>query len=363
MSVLAEAKSKIPGYSEKDLQRDRAKRLMKELQATGWKRNFQIASANLAAALQESMELDEIRAALAAREAARADFFAFNEIESSLQQQVSAPRGKIDAPPESEVAPALQWLNTQMSELMSFVRDLDRGLGDVSSIEEALRDDDVVKLWRDIEDAADRYEEIRQAQEIICRLPAELEGPQLSALLNGVGRLRNGFDMETVWTRERKPRTPAQRGTYDRAYLDWLEAPPVPKYDWDTVGDRNIPVWPYAAHSSLDPREPRYAPRIEVLRWLAKHKAAWVPTFDEMHATANDIRFMLAPLNTIAQTRAALHAFRRYYTDRGVKPVTPFDVQTALESLPAERGQRDNRDRDGRMHTDPRILAALGEAP
>lgn len=363
MSVLAEAKSRIVGYAEKEQERDRARRLLKDLRATGWKRDFEIAAANCEAAIRNGLELDELRAAIAAREAARPNLFVYNELESILGVMAKAPRDKIDAPDESHVAPALQWLNEQMSELMSFVRELDRGLGTVASVEDALRDDDLVRLWRDIDDAADRYEEIRQAQEVICRLPSTLDGPELSAMVNGVGRLRNAFDMETVWTRQRKPRTPAPRGAYDRAFLDWLEDPPAPVYDWEKVGDRNIPVWPYAAQSTLDPREPRDAPRIEVLRWLAKNNAAWVPTFEEMRAAVNDIRSMLTSLNTIGQIRAAHEAFHRYYTARHVDPVKSFDVATALANLPAPRGLRDNRDHEGRMHTDPRILAAIGEAP
>lgn len=361
MSVLEEASALIEGYSEQESERQRAKRLRRDVLATSWKRTFEVASANYEFLLRTSTELDEIRAALAAREAARPDMLAYNEIESMLQSMAKVAPAKIDARAESAVGPALEWLNGQMSELMSFVRELDRDLGSVSSIEDAIRDDKLIKTWRDIEDAADRYQEIRRAQETICRKTAVFDGPALTQLLNGVGRLKNAFDHDRVWIDERKPRKAAERGPYDRAFLDWLEDPPSPAYDWAVPGGPGVPVWPSDAQSPLDARATRTADRIEALRWMARNHAPWVPTFKQMRAAVDDIAAMLTRLDTIALTRRALEAFDRYYTQRGVTPVKPFDGRAALAAMPQPRGLRDNRDREGRMHTDPRILAVTGE--
>lgn len=362
MSVTSEAMALIDGYSEKESERDRARRLLADAQATDWARVFQRAAANVEAALQSSTELDEIRAAIAGREAARADFLAFNEITSILQDRAKASREKIDAPTEDAVAPALAWLGTQMSELMSFVRELDDRLGSVSSVDDAIRGDDQhIKAWRDLEDTADRYQEIRQAQERICRMTGTAEdGPALTALLNRAGRLRNAFDHDAQWIWHRTPTSHAERLPYNRAYLEWRENPPAAVYSWQDAG-RGFEVWPAVAQGPLDSRAPRAAERTSVLRWLARHSAAWVPTFAELRAAARDLKTMSGPVDTIAQTRAALEAWDRSYTKRGVTPVTPLDVKAALTALPQPRGLRDNRDAEGRTHADPRIIALVGE--
>ncbi|MEV7631995.1 hypothetical protein AB0N64_06265 [Microbacterium sp. NPDC089318] len=363
--LMTEALSRIEGYAEKESDRDRARRLLADVRATGWKWTFESAAANAQAALACSGELDEIRAAIAAREAARADFEAFNEIESLMKDKAKAyQRDKIDAPTEDAVAPALEWLGTQMSALMSHVRTLDSGLGTVRSIEAAIRDDDLITLWRDLEDAADRYEQIRGAQEKICRMTAtEEDGPALSALLNKAGRLRNAFDHDAYWIRTRTPGKATARDQYNGSFLGWREEPPARVYEWFEE-DRGFEMWPFDAQSPLDSRATRHADRTDALRWLASNHAAWVPTFAQLRAAAFDMDMMMqrsATQLSLAETRAALEAFDRYYTQRGVTPVNPFDGKTALAALPKPRGLRDNRTADGRMHTDPRILALLGE--
>lgn len=360
MSVMSEASARIEGWAAKQSERSRAKRIFDDVKATDWRRQYEIAAKNVETLYDTAQSLDELRSAIDARNAARTNWEAYNEIHSWMKTKSELAPAKTDAPSEAAVEPALAWLNEQMLELLGWVRKLDRKLGRTSSIEDAIRDDDLVKAWRDIEDAADRYEEIRQAQEEISRRTAALDGPALTDLLNHFGILRNALDHHRHWIFQRTRTYAAERGAYDRGYLDWLESPPLPVYEWEATAGR-LRAAPFVAQSPLDSRAPRRADRIEVLRWLAKNNAAWVPTFAEMYSAAADITAMLAPLHTLADTRHALQAFVRYYTDRGVSPVTAFDGRAALAAMPQPRGLRDNRDSEGRVHADPRIVALIGE--
>lgn len=363
MSLLSEASARIEGWVEKESQRARAARLYADVMATDWARAFQVAFDTAEWALVNAQDLDEIRAAIAAREAARPDMLAYNEIKSRLEDMKKAPADNIDGPSPAEVAPALSWLNEQLQTLMTAVVDIDGRLGTVKTVHDAIRDDAKIQAWRELEDAVDRYREIRAAQETLCRrtnVPM-IDGPALSDMLSRYGILRNPLDHHAEILRQRKGTRAADRTALSGAFLDWLEDAPAPVYDWTARGSGMLTAWPSEAQSPLDSRAAREASPTAVVRWLATHKAAWVPTFEQMDAVAASVRAMTAPLHSVNEVRFALDAFDRYYTARGLKPIKPFDAAAAADRLPKPRGLRDNRGPEGVPRPDPRILAVIGE--
>lgn len=363
MSLLTEASARIEGWVEKESQRARAARLYADVVATGWGRKFDIAFDTAEHALVNAQDLDEIRAAIAAREAARPDMLAYNEIKSRFEEMKKAPAGNIDGPSTDAVAPALSWLNEQLQTLMTAVVDIDRRLGSVKTVHDAIRDDEKIQAWRELEDAVDRYREIRAAQETLCRrtnVPM-IDGPALSEMLSRFGILRNPLDHHAGILRDRHGAREAHRTPLSSDFLEWLEDAPTPVYDWTAHGSGMLATWPDEAQSPLDSRASREASPTAVVRWLATNKAAWVPTFEQMEAVAAEVRAMTAPLLSVNELRFALEAFDRYFTARGVKPVKPFDAAAAAASLPKPRGLRDNRRPDGSARPDPRVLALTGE--
>lgn len=361
MSLLTEASARIEGWVEKESQRARAARLYADVMATDWARTFQVAFDTAEWAIANAQDLDEIRAAIAAREAARPDMLAYNEIKSLLEDMKKAPADNIDGPSPDEVAPALSWLNEQMQTLMTAVVDIDRRLGAVKTVHDAIRDDAKIQAWRELEDAVDRYAEIRAAQETLCRRTSVpmIDGPALSEMLARFGILRNPLDHHADIIRIRQGAQEAHRTPQSRGFLEWLEDAPKPAYDWTARGSGMLTTWPDEAQSPLDSRASREASPTAVLRWLATNKAAWVPTFEQMDDIAAEVRAMTAPLHSVNELRFALDAFERYYTARGVKPLKPFDA--AIAALPKPRGLRDNRGREGVPRPDPRVLALTGE--
>lgn len=363
MSLLSEASARIEGWVEKESERARAGRLYADIMATDWARTFQVAFDTAEWAIVNAQDLDEIRAAIAAREAARPDMLAYNEIKSRLEDMKKAPAGNIAGPSPDEVAPALSWLNEQMQTLMKAVVDIDRRLGAVKTVNDAIRDDDKIQAWRELEDAVDRYREIRAAQETLCRRTSVpmVDGPALSDMLSRFGILRNPLDHHDDILRNRQKAKEAHRTPLSRGFLAWLEDAPKPAFEWTARGSGMMASWPDEAQSPLDSRATREASPTAVVRWLATNKAAWVPTFEQMDAVAAEVRAMTGPLHTVNELRFALDAFDRYYTARGVKPAKPFDAAAAVAALPKSRGLRDNRGPDGVSRPDPRVLALTGE--
>lgn len=363
MSLLTEASARIEGWVEKESQRARAARLYAEVMATDWARTFQVAFDTAEWAIANAQDLDEIRAAIAAREAARPDMLAYNEIKSRLEDMKRTPDGNIDGPSPDAVAPALTWLNEQLQTLMTDVVDIDQRLGNVKTVHDAIRDDAKIQAWRELEDAVDRYRDIRAAQETLCRRTnlAMIDGPALSEMLSRYGILRNPLDHHADIVRSRQGAREAHRTALSAGFLTWLEDAPKPSYDWTARGSGMLAAWPDEAQSPLDSRASREASPTAVVRWLATNKAAWVPTFEQMEAVAAEVRAMTAPLHSVNELRFALDAFERYYTARGVKPLKAFDAAAAITALPKSRGLRDNRGPDGVPRPDPRVLALTGE--
>lgn len=341
MSVHEKAVARIVGYSDRSAERTRINRLIEDLQSKGWHRPLPAAVDRFLNTLNTSHDIDEVRAALDAREAARADDAAYREIDGSLRISLRNLGAPTSRPSETDVAPALEYLHGQLGKLISRVRELDRALGRVSSIEEAIRDDDHLTLWRELEEAADRYGEIRQSQALIVGMVG-LDSTDKKILVDQVGPFVNAFDRDAGWIERRK--TSYRRSIQDETFREWVETPPRAPWDWPSGS-----TWPDGVTHAA------------ALRWFANNAPVWVPTFEQMRSVVADMKILISPLPDLAHVRWAFDAFDRYYTQRGVKPVSPFDVAAARAALPNVRGLHANRDADGRTHADPRILALIGE--
>ncbi|MCJ1708717.1 hypothetical protein [Microbacterium sp. VKM Ac-2923] len=341
-SILAEAQARIRGHVDIGKESRRITAMLRDLAAAGWTRQLQQADAEFLNTIETSHDLAEVRAAFDAREALQSSYTAHNEIKDRLERlQADRNREAKSIEPE-ETDEAFTFLHERLGALVTRVRDLDRTLGSTSTIDLAIRGDEkTMTAWRDIEDAADEYRQIRAAQVHVFRMVGESYRPDTTVLAT-LGHLTNAFDLEQFWVAwRRNDRQEPNRHSAD--YLAWLQAPtpaPWPRLENETFpGDDRIPFF----------------------RWVAKSGHPWVPTIAQLTDASLNVQAMIDSLSTTNQIHGALDAYDRYYAQRGVKPLTPLNTAAARAQLPRVGGVRGNRGADGRPHADPRVVAIAGE--
>lgn len=317
MTLQSEVYALIPGHVDEEAEKARTAQLRRDLNRAEWVHALQRAEHQVQALLQTSHDVTEIRDAIAAREAARVNTVAFEEIQHSLnalggQRRQDRLRG------EADLAPALEFLNSRLGELMARVRDLDSTLGPVRDIETALHGNDkVIAAWRDLTSAVDEYEEIRRLQTAVTYTLFDGKDAVLSEALRESGRIRNAFDHDAPWVHQRhvSRRGRLQESTVNRALLDWVAIDTLPAWERQPMD-----VWPAEDR-------PGY------LRWMATTAHPWVPTHEELERAHTALQRLVGPVSGWDQLAAALDAYDDYYTKRGVQPLRPLDVASIRASM------------------------------
>lgn len=252
--------------------------------------------------VQFSDDYDEIlQAALAAVDSERM-FKAAEKIGDELRRHVNSAR--VIAPvyyPEA-TAPALAFLDGELEKVMETVREQEAALDGVADARTALRGGGASQdAWAVLEEQADRYEQIREAQRHITVTLGDADGrAHRIEALGQSGHLKAAFDHEPSWiharvTAYRTGGRGLERG--EDAFIAWVKDAP---------------------HASFD-RDSRYTfpdDPIAYLRWVSDERKAWVPDVDQLlriHETAED---MLSHLSV----KDRLDRKVTYYDDRGLAP-------------------------------------------
>lgn len=201
-------------------------------------------------------------------------------------------------------APALRFLDDQMTDLMSMVRETAFPLRDVASADDAFEEGlDAQAAWSSMKSLVERYKQIRSTQQVITVTLVDRDDREHRRdALNRSGSLRCAFDFEQAWVGARifAYRTGLRDvEPSERQWIEWVRDVPAARFE--RLKSTGLP-----------------SDEVGYLRWLAVDNKAWVPTEAELLTIDDLAETMLSrrPMKTRHGARDA------YYSDRGLTPAT-----------------------------------------
>ncbi|MDQ1217984.1 hypothetical protein [Microbacterium arborescens] len=311
MTIQSEALALVPGYADRDGDEQRIATLRRGLNSPEFGREMEEARLRYEHAIATSSDIVAVRDAFFAFESAKLTEAAFGDIQTRLQGLRTAQRENNRSFTESELAPALRFVHRRLDELMARVRESDRALGSVTTVEEAVRGSDaVIAAWRDATDAVVEYDEIRRVQNMLTFTMFDGRGGDIGDALRMTGRIRNAFDHDAPWVRERLDpgRARYTENRLNASIFEWVKEVSRPSWERETLD-----VWPVGD-------------QVAYLRWLATTATPWVPTHDELLGAHQALLALTGTLSTFEAVDQALTAYDSYFTRRGVEPVSPLNV-------------------------------------
>lgn len=204
-------------------------------------------------------------------------------------------RGQAEAIQQTSTLPALALIRGELDELVAHVRELDLILGDVHDASTAIRRG-VTEQWRQLEEADERYGQIRYAQLSVYARIAGVDEVNAQALMLHMGLHSDALVTSGDLHAARVAAAQVSPTKYDseRMWVRWLRSGPAPVVERRAEG-----TW-------LAPDRYRY------LRALCTLAKPWVPDWPVLEAASHAAGLASAPTNGSGDTRALTAARDEY---------------------------------------------------